>query len=255
MSGASPPQTPPSLQPSVTRRESLPFRKLLSQLLTPASRPGHIWDKLHRRKNEHNVVKGRLLMRGEFEGGGSPASCGINKDLRPGRAMRCESDFRLVAAEHTTRGSFIEDQISDSQFIALASRRSLLIPHEWGSAPSISPVAAVFRFSKRMASVPEVSWDHLSLAPLRGSGRNIVEEKEHNVVKGRLLMRGEFEGGGSPASCGINKGPPARSRDAMPVRFPLGRSGAHDARQYLRGPSFGQPIHRPGFPKVLIDPT
>jgi hypothetical protein len=45
------------------------------------------------------------------------------------------------------------------------------------------------------------------------------------------------------------------AQDAMPVRFLLRRSGAHDARQLFRGPSFGQAIHRPGFPKVLIDPT
>jgi hypothetical protein len=52
--------------------------------------------------------------------------------------MRCLSDFCFAAAERTTRRCFFEDQISDSQFIALASRRSLLIPHEWGSAPSNS---------------------------------------------------------------------------------------------------------------------
>jgi hypothetical protein len=53
-------------------------------------------------------------------------------------------------------------------------------------------------------------------------------KNEHNVVKGRLLRLGEFEGGESPP---------------------------HDAWQVFRGPSFGQEIHRPGFPKVLIDPT
>jgi hypothetical protein len=70
--------------------------------------------------------------------------------------MRCQSDFCCVAAERTTRSSFFEDRLSDRQFTALPSRTSLFILHEWGSAPSNSPVAAVFRYSTRMGSVSEV---------------------------------------------------------------------------------------------------